>query len=257
MNNLFGLSETELLCYKFMLSHHPVNGYQISLDSGIPRSRIYDILRSLKRKGLVSEVEKGKYVPLPAEETLKRIEEQVEGKLNRLKKELIQPVEKIDYEYVWTLEGHEKVIDKAREMISASEKEIYMRLYLEEAYRLVDELGAAVSRGVEIKSIAMDRPLLDLEMQLVHPRSEELVSILGGRSFDLVVDRAEALVGLFHSGQEDISPINWAKNHWFVYAAREGLRHDFYHCILARVFESGSTPSQAERRIYEYISNDL
>jgi len=257
MSNLFGFSETELLCYKFMLSHHPVNGYQISLDSGIPRSRIYEILRSLKRKGLVSEVQKGKYVPLPAEETLKRIEEQLEGKFNQLKKELIQPVEKIDYEYVWTLEGHETVMSKAKEMIAASKKEIYLRLYLEEAYRLVDELNAAVSRGVVIKSIAMGRPLLDLDLQLIHPRSEELVNILGGRSFDLVVDRAEALVGFFNSGQEDISPINWAKNHWFVYATRESLRHDFYHCILSRVFESNSTPSQEERRIYDYISNDL
>lgn len=43
-----GLSQYEITAYLSLVGRHPVNGSQLSRFSGIPRARIYDVLRSLK-----------------------------------------------------------------------------------------------------------------------------------------------------------------------------------------------------------------
>ena len=77
----FGFSQYEATCYLALLAHHPSNGSQLSRQSGIARSRIYDVLRNLARKDLAFEVETGRYVPLPPEELIKRLRRQFETNL--------------------------------------------------------------------------------------------------------------------------------------------------------------------------------
>jgi len=50
-----GFSEYESRVYLSLLTHYPVNGYTLSKNSGIPRSRIYEVLESLKAKQVVFE----------------------------------------------------------------------------------------------------------------------------------------------------------------------------------------------------------
>jgi sugar-specific transcriptional regulator TrmB len=56
---MIGLSDYTIRTYLSLLRHHPINGSQLSKRSGIPRARIYDILRTLKARGFVSEASKG------------------------------------------------------------------------------------------------------------------------------------------------------------------------------------------------------
>lgn len=60
----FAFSKYESKCYLALLAKHPANGSQLSRLSGIARSRIYDVLRSLANKKIVFEIEKGLYVRL-------------------------------------------------------------------------------------------------------------------------------------------------------------------------------------------------
>jgi hypothetical protein len=94
------------------------------------------------------------------------------------------------------------------------------------------------------------------DIQVSHPNCMNLVDTIGGRSFDIITDRSEALVGIFETGQEDTSPINWTRNRWFVIANRDSLRHDFYHCFLDKIIEQKEMLSERERRIYEIIKAD-
>ncbi|MCP4687993.1 MAG: hypothetical protein GY859_08080 [Desulfobacterales bacterium] len=70
------------------------------------------------------------------------------------------------------------------------------------------------------------------------------------------MDKQEILVGLFEKDREDDSPINWAKNHWFVVAARDSLRHDFFHYFLHKTYDLGETLTGREAAIYELIKAD-
>ena len=150
-----GFSQYEAACYMALVGNHPVNGSQLSKLSGIARSRIYDVLRNLISKGHVIEVMEGQYAPLPSDELIRRLKRGFEKNIAAFEKEITTASQKQDFEYVWTLTGYNLVMEKAKEMIDAARKEIYVRLFPEADIHLSDDLKAAEKRGVLIRYIAM------------------------------------------------------------------------------------------------------
>ena len=124
----FAFSKYESSCYLALLSQHPCNGSQLSKLSGIARSRIYDVLRGLTRKGIVFEIEKGLFVPLPFEQLKKRLQNQFESNLSLLQKQVARLTPDTDYEYLLTIRGQKEAIAKAIDIIDAARQEIYLRL---------------------------------------------------------------------------------------------------------------------------------
>lgn len=251
-----GLTQYEMKAYLALIGRYPVNGSQLSRRSGVPRARIYDVLLSLKNKGIVVETGNGQYAPLPPQEFIKRIRDQFEISITSLENRLQSALEPILDDYVWTIRGYENVIAKAQGMIGSARQEVYIRVFPDEAHRLKQELSAAEKRGARVKYISMGKPSADFQYCVIHPESEKLEVQLGGRSFDLVVDKTEILVGMFEKDLEDRSPINWAKNHWFVIATRDSLRHDFFHYFLHKIHEKKEKLSPKEQKLYRLIAND-
>ena len=251
-----GFSQYEITCYLTLATRHPINGSQISRISGMARSRVYDVLRNMVRKGFVLDVGDGLYVPLPPEELYKRLQREFDDGLEQLKGQLNGIGAKTAYEFIWMIRGYERVIAKAKEMIAEARKELYVRLFPASDKRLGNDLLAAEARGVGVRYISMGPVKTRFDFQVAHPRSENLTETIGGRSFDIIADKTEALVGIFEKGQEDDSPINWTRNRWFVIANRDSLRHDFYHYFLDKIVERGEMLDERERRIYEFIKAD-
>ncbi len=251
-----GFSQYEAACYMALVANHPVNGSQLSKSSGIARSRIYDVLRSLITKEFVIEVNTGQYAPLPSDELIRRLKKSFDNHIAAFEKEIAKASQKEDFEYVWTLTGYDTIMDKARAMIKAARQEIYVRLFPEADRHLSDDLVAADKRGVSIRYIAMGKIPDLFEIQVTHPHHETLIKTIGGRSFDIITDKREALVGIFEGGNEDQSPINWTRNPWFVIANRDSLRHDFYHCFLEKTLDQQQTLTHKEKIIYQTIKAD-
>ncbi len=251
-----GFSQYEITCYLTLAAHHPANGSSISRISGMARSRVYDVLRNMVRKGHVLDVGDGLYVPLPPEELYKRLQREFDDSLNQLKEQLNGQSASASYEFIWMIRGYDKVIDKAKEMIAAAQSELYVRLFPESGKQLQEEIQRASDRGVGVRYIAMGpmRPTYDI--QVCHPESDALRDTIGGRSFDIIVDKSEALVGIFEEGKEDASPINWTRNRLFVIANRDSLRHDFYHYFLDKIVEQGQPLTEEDQRIYAFIKSD-
>lgn len=252
-----GLSRYEISAYLALVGHHPVNGSQLSRISGIPRARIYDVLRILTDKGFVVKAGDGMYAPLPPEEFLKRLRHTFSSTLEILEKKIEAAANPTSYDYVWTIRGYDKVMEKAREMIGSAQKEIYTRLYPSEGNILARNLEKANREGISIKYISMGPCPVTFDLQVVHPESNRIETGYGGRTFDLVVDKKELLVGLFEKGKTDRSPINWAKNHWFVITTRDSLRHDYYHYILHAIYKKKGRLTKSEKALYEQINQDL
>lgn len=251
-----GFSQYEATCYMALVGSHPVNGSQLSKVSGIARSRIYDVLRNLITKGYVIEVRSGQYAPLPSDELIRRLKREFETNITAVEKEIAKAFQKEDFEYVWTLNGYDNVIAKAKDMIGEAREEIYVRLFPEADNRLSDALEAAENRGVSIRYIAMGDVPDRFEIQVTHPDKDDLIAKIGGRSFDIIADRQEALVGIFETGNEDESPINWTRNQWFIIANRDSLRHDFYHCFLEKTLDRNQPLTEREKKIYQLIKQD-
>ncbi len=252
-----GFSQYEAACYMSLVASHPVNGSQLSKLSGIARSRIYDVLRSLTAKGYVIEVEPGQYAPLPSDELIRRLKRGFDANITALEREIAKASQKQDFEYVWTLTGYDNVMAKAKDMIRNAQKEIYARLFPEADAHLAKPLLAAEARGVAIRYIAMGQIPQRFDIQVTHPGQEDLIAKIGGRSFDIITDKKEALVGIFEAGNEDDSPINWTRNQWFIVANRDSLRHDFYHCFLEKTLDRNQTLNDREKKIYQLIKQDM
>jgi len=251
-----GLSEYAIRAYIALVSHHPVNGSQLSINSGIPRARIYDVLRNLKERGLVSEVQKGIYVPLPPEEFIRRLRQKYEADLIALESRLKEVKKKTEYEFIWTIKGYQHALDKAKDLILSATGEIYIRAFPEESHHLDRYLKRAAKRAVQIKYISMKPCPLTFDLQVIHPEYENIENILGGRTFDMVIDRKECLGGQFTRGREDEDSVYWAKNRWFVIAMRDSLRHDYYHYFLDKIYIQNQKLSKRDKRIYEIIAKD-
>ena len=252
----FAFSKYESSCYLALLTQHPCNGSQLSKMSGIARSRIYDVLRSLSRKGIVFEIEKGLFVPLPFEKLKKRLQNQFEANLSLLEKQVERLSPDTDYEYLLTLRGRREALAKAQDIIEDARREIYLRLFPGAWKRLEKSIRKALARGVGLRLIGMEPLPAICDIQVTHPEVPSLRDKLGGESIDIIVDRSEALVGIFETGQEAASPVIWTRNRWFVIANRDSLRHDFYHYFLNKLHDRGEPLSPADEAIYTFIKQD-
>ncbi len=252
----FAFSKYESTCYLTLLAHHPSNGSQLSKLSGIARSRIYDVLRTLSRKGVVFEITPGQYVPLPFEELKKRLRSQFETNLTLLEDTLNKAVQKSDHEYLFTINGYKDVIAKAEDIIGSVKQELYLRLFPGTWQTLEGRIADAVTRGVGVRMVSMGVMPLTYDIQVVHPHADTLPDTLGGESIDIIADKSEALVGIIEADQKDTTPIIWTRNRWFVTANRDSVRHDFYHCFLNKIYDRGEQLSAREKKIYEFIKKD-
>ncbi len=252
----FAFSKYESSCYLALLAKHPSNGSQVSALSGIARSRIYDVLRGLAKKKLVFEIEKGLYVPLPFEELKKRLRGQFDANLKILDDQLDAMVEQSSFEYLFTLNGVDEVITKAKDIINSAAQELYLRLFPDTWKRLSKHIDKAIHRGVVIRFISMGPMEAVYDIQVYHPDVGHLKKRLGGESIDIIADKAEAIAGIFETDNAHRSPFIWTRNHWFVIANRDSLRHDFYHYFLDKLYEQGESLSTRDKQIYAFIKAD-
>lgn len=251
-----GLSDYALNAYIALAANHPVNGSQLSRQSGIPRARIYDVLETLIAKGFVIESSKGMYTPIPSQEFIRRLRQDFETMLASLEKKLKKAKQKPETDVIWTIKGHDAAMGKAREMIAKATKEIYIRMSPEEGRHLDSELIQAESRGVQVKYISMKPAPQVVKFQIIHPCPEPGEQASNTRFFDIVKDKEEILCGMFVEGDDEGSVINWGQNIRFVLSGRDSLRHDFFHYFLHKLQNDKKQLSPEEKELYEFIQKD-
>ena len=251
-----GFSRYEIACYLALVARHPANGSQVSKLSGVARSKVYDVLRSMAGRGLAGAVGEGMYVPLPPEELITRLKHQFEANVALLREQISRSSSSADHEHLWVVRGLDNILAKARGMIISAEKEIYIRLFPAEGELLARELSAAQARGVAIRYISLGPLPQAFEVQIEHPEHESLEQEMGGRSLDLVVDQAEALTGLIEDLPPDEVAVNWTQNRWFITASRDSMQHDFYHYLLYKVHENKKRLNQKDKAVYELIKKE-
>ncbi len=195
-------------------------------------------------------------MPLPFEALKKRFRSQFESNLELLEKQLAAVAQEVEYEYLLTLRGREAALNKAAEIIATAGRELYLRLFPPTWQHLEDPIRAAARRGVAVRLIAMGGIPPVFDIQVSHPEVADLYTKLGGETIDIIVDREEALVGMFAAERPDQSPVIWTRNRWFVTANRDSLRHDFYHYFLDKLHEQGQPLDAHDLAIYNLIKSD-
>jgi sugar-specific transcriptional regulator TrmB len=88
---------------------------------------------------------------LPFEKLKKRLRGQFESNLKILDDQLNAIIEQTKFEYLLTLNGVDKVLSKAKDIIDSARKELYLRLFPETWEQLRENIEWAIQRGVGIR----------------------------------------------------------------------------------------------------------
>lgn len=167
----FGLNQYEAKAYVSLLSIGTSNAYNISKASGIPRSRIYDILESLTNRGVVMFEETSdnvkNYTALPSEIFLERIREEWSCNYNDVEKELkiIESKEKKDDIYVSTVKGEKNILTFCRNLINESKEKVVISIWNNMYLELLPDLQKCIERGCKVSGITfeVENPISGLE----------------------------------------------------------------------------------------------
>lgn len=141
----FGLTKYESLAYITLLKLGPSKATDVTRESGIPHTRIYDVLSSLSKKGFVDIMHGTPRLYAPVNPELV---------LERLKKELIEDIENLKkaFEYlykethgeelpeIWTIYGFENTVERAEYIIRSAKHEILINTPFEFLKQLRDAL---------------------------------------------------------------------------------------------------------------------
>ncbi|WP_461863548.1 HTH-type sugar sensing transcriptional regulator TrmBL1 [Thermococcus sp.] len=140
-----GLTKYESLAYITLLKLGPSKATDVTKESGIPHTRVYDVLSSLHRKGFV-DVMHGTprlYKPVNPEVVLEKLKEEFINDINELKKaflELYRSVHGEDLPEIWTIHGFENTLERAEYIIRTAKYEVLINTPFEFLWLLREEI---------------------------------------------------------------------------------------------------------------------
>lgn len=165
-----GLSDYEAKTYLTLVSMVSGPASEISKNSGVPRSRIYDILKILERKGF-AESTKGRpniYKAVAPYEIFKKYKKEIITTLDESEIELSEIYENSLSQLpapIWLVSGYKNIIKKEMEIISRAKESINIRagfLFKNEAECIKNQLNT-LPDTVKIKILASKSCITDGE----------------------------------------------------------------------------------------------
>lgn len=222
-----GLSEYEVKAYLTLLGQNPVNGYTLSKNSGIPRSRIYEVLDSLKNKQMVFEAIEGKttlYHPLDPQLLINKLKNNFESILNNVDvyTKKIYSEQQNDNKLI-VIKGKSKIIDFINSLIVEAKERIAVSIWEEEINDISRALDDAINRGVIVRGIyfGKNNPYKEI---ITHRRIERYLSEKRERYMAITIDGIHVISGIISRG--DDSQVTWTKDTGFVEMGEDYICHD-------------------------------
>ena len=240
-----GLSENESRAYLSLLEAHPSTGYEIAKQSGIPSSKVYEVLRKLIQRGMVLELkERGKtrYIPQESRDFIVGYKHKVTGILDSLEDALAGYGSATNAAYIWTYDSFDESIDKVHTMILGAGESVLLSVWQED-YSLVEDACRAASQKCRTAAVYFGEDEGNLPddgvMRFHHPIRNTIYSEKGGRGLVAVVDSKEAFMGTFFSdGKNGIrAEGTFSKNPGFVALAEDYIKHDIYIMKIVKRFD--------------------
>ncbi len=219
--NQIGFTEYEAKVYLALLREHPATGYQLSKESGVPRSMVYEALKRLHNRGAALETVEGRstlYRPLPPQVLLDRHQAEHQQLLGDLRQGLDELYASTTDDRVWTIGGKTAVLAYAAKLIQEAKSELYLVLTDADLDILRADILTADQRGVVICTLLTGEGSLACGQVAYHPPLEsELQGITATLLVD--VDDREVLIAGSNPHQETTATIT--RNQDLVLIARQ------------------------------------
>lgn len=236
-----GFTEYEAKVYLALLVDHPATGYQVSKDSGVPRSMAYETLSRLSSKGDVLESIEGRstfYSPVPPQVLLDRYQENQQQLLEEMRAGLDQYAAALDLERAWSLSGKQSTMAYASQMIREAQEELFLVLTDDALEKLHQDLMDADQRGISLNILLTGRAELSFGNTAQHPPAESQIQELHHTLLIVQDDRAVLVTG---SDQSQLTTITNNQN--LVLIARQFIWME----LFAQRIASRLTPAEIEK----------
>lgn len=249
----FGLNQYEAKAYVSLLDIGTSNAYSISKASGIPRSRIYDILESLANRGIVMFEETSdnvkNYTALPADVFLERIREEWSSNYSDVEKELkeIESKEKKDNVYVSTVKGEKNILTFCRNMINAAKEQVVVSIWENMYLELLPDLQNCIERGIKVSGITfgVENPISVLDKH----RANKIHNTVEKKPwFILSSDSKRLLYG--HSSEVNGNAF-YTEDETHIYLFEDYIIHDI---VINRLIEKEDNENIAVKMISEILN---
>jgi sugar-specific transcriptional regulator TrmB len=236
-----GFTEYEARVYLALLDEAPLSGYGAARASGVPRSKVYEVLEGLAGRGavLVSRGDPAQYAPLPPKELIARRRREAEAAIRTAEEALERRVAGgAGRGPIWDISGREEILRRAREVVGRAEGRVLLQLWAEDAPELRAELEAAAARGAEVVVVAYGDPGFPFATVYRHePGPEEIAREYGGRWVILSIDGREVVAGIVSLGPD--SRAAWTAHPGLVVPITEQITHDLYLAELLLAHREG------------------
>ncbi|MGT2888646.1 TrmB family transcriptional regulator [Streptococcus didelphis] len=249
----FGFSESETNIYLSLVENGPMTGYEVSKQSGVPRSKVYNHLEKLVKKGviLVNKSEPKLYSALSSEEFISMLKYSTLNDIQFLDNELSTINEKKDDSLLWRIDNKEAVYLKMAYIIEHAKESLYIQIWEEDLTPLICQLLQAAEQRLE-KFVCIffsnsGHYTLPFKRFYSHGFEIHKVEDMGGRWVNLVCDNDIVLFGSIDSKHDVI----WSHNETMRLLAKEYIKHDAY--TLKIIQEHQETLSQSYGKDFEGI----
>lgn len=231
------MSGYEAKAYLALLAaDRPLNGYEVAKHSGVPRSTVYQTLAKLVERGAAFEVKLvdsagTSYIALSAESLLARVRRDFDRNLEDLGKNLPSVTRTSQASLVHHLEGRERALDRAIDLIDQAEEDIFISAWPDEAEDLLPTIRKAERRGVHIVIMAFGELSESIGHTCTHQFSapDVVLSRVGARLLVVAADRRSVLIG---GAISDTMWAVWSDDPAVVLVAVEFVRHDIAMQVL-------------------------
>ena len=191
-----GFSEYEAKTYLALLKHNPATGYQISKNSGVPRSMVYEVLSRLHSRGIVLETIEGRatyYRPLPPDILLDQHQSNIQNLITNLRPVLTEYYENQNDHRVWTIVDQNAIYAYCNQMLRAAETDVYIVINDQTLSFLEASLENLTERNIKPNILLTGSKQLSFGNIAYHPPLESEIQGLTDTLL-LLIDNKEVLV---------------------------------------------------------------
>ncbi|MCK5286682.1 MAG: TrmB family transcriptional regulator [Thermodesulfovibrionia bacterium] len=232
-----GLSEYEAKAYTALLKENPLTAYEIAKISGVPSSKVYEVIKKLETRHMVQSIhgERSRmYIPISPDEFVENFRAAVEDSLQAVKRELKSFKSGLDTTYTWHIKDYENLILKAKRMLDTSQQTILLSIWPAEITVLSKSVSNAEGRGVKIAIVHYGATNIKFGQVYRHPVEDTIFFQRGARGFTLVADSKEVLAGKIKDNETEAI---WSMNESFVLMAEDYIKHDIYVMKIVERFD--------------------
>lgn len=231
-----GFTAYEAKVYLALLSRPGSTGYEVARHSGVPRSKVYEVLEKLTAMDVVHTSQTGEqvlYHPLPHRVVLQRRKNETTTLIDRLMEALEDRARPEPDGPLITVRGYDAVLNRSAEMVAAARQDLFLSGWPKELERLLPRLEEAEARGVQVWVLVYGRLDVSLRRCYYHePPSLEgrLSDVLP--AFVVVSDHGEALL----ASVSEAAPVTglWTRNRGVALIAAEYVKHDIFLAALTQ-----------------------